>query len=999
MSAMAVALLLVIFVTIILYVVNYFWKFLTVSELSYKGFRLLRYSSSRFDLRRKAPKFPNSSHLDTFELFNGHFVIEIAGFSIKFQNLKLNISINTINLFLNSGFFNSSASSTSLVSKCLLYIIKSMANFLHIEVASFCLYATVGDCKNSKSYVLQTLSIKKFVVFESKTDLLSVEALLVDQFLISESESSKAESILRAQNFRIIGNIEFNQFDLSFSESVYATINVRLLFFVSSFLKSLPNSDVDNESDVTNYIPWPTLINVSVTGIFFKISLPETDPSIKYFESLQCIASRLNLLCFIPRNGIPKLTLWLSCFKLVTKSAPKALLGSKHFCPIDYLLLRGPEYVAGLSKDLLVFESIILSNWSEKCPKTNSPVHFISDWIKSVLQGSPNCSIQSDYRSNFIVPELDLSFFDDIKDCVSAAKLLTLQFFLNCSTIQNKTVYGVFEQLKGHVPFEYPVSSLIDHLVVLFKAGWRPLSKKTEQGYWIGDGDKFLKSDWAINLHIKRTIMSIEDDKFESKISAIMHFQRQIAESRCRLESALLSKITPSADVSVSPQLYRLAQCMSVTSDKISSNQVVPLINLQKSLFSEYRTLLQKTHLLTNWSLTDLSFEDLKVCLSWSPEYLGSDGSLSNLLNKIENGSQMTSESIENLSTFIGGFFDISGKSVQVNLRNYSRPILIAPSLHARGPMFMVEDGVKDPDVLIKFPVRVLPENSSSSFSHLPEDGIVCVLRSIIPLKMYHCVHFTVDDSQLVQMTVSPYWLGCLALLDRVIDRFVKSSTEDPSPPLPGWDKLRYNVRGCHSRLTISSPCIISRILDSDPLSCREILSLSFPNGLDVGLTSSGNIVLNCPEASLTIDSQHLFRIKAALESSGPLHLWDLGVSPELSQPTMLKSRNFSRSSMDFTSSSVIPIIKLSKTHLELSFKVKNIFNEEPCHHWTVHPIARSNAPNITDWVSIINTMLTNNNVFRSTMTRLKILEANRLPWSWTGWLVTVQLMEAIAAM
>ena len=220
-------------------------------------------------------------------------------------------------------------------------------------------------------------------------------------------------------------------------------------------------------------------------------------------------------------------------------------------------------------------------------------------------------------------------------------------------------------------------------------------------------------------------------------------------------------------------------------------------------MFYEYKDLVSKSHLLTNWSLVDVAIDDFKLSLSWSPDYLGKTGSLSALLNHVESGNEITPETIKSLSTFLGGFADVSGSSVQVNLRNYSRPILLAPDLRFVGPVFLVEDGVKNPEVLIKFPVRVLPEGLHSSFSYLPSTGTIDVLRSILPLKFYHCVHSTISQPDLVQASVSPYWLGCIALLDRVIDRFVKASTEDPSPPLPGWDKLRYNIHGCHSRLTI----------------------------------------------------------------------------------------------------------------------------------------------------------------------------------------------------
>lgn len=943
-----------IFILGIVYAWRKWTKHFIFKGLKFIGFQKFRFSASCHDLRRA---FDPQSVLNS----DGNFSIEIVGFNLKAsKSFKFIFNIDSINIYVNSNFFKCQNSPrknrNSKQTNYGLYIFKYIINALEVHCRDISLIVTVGDFSNAEQIVIELIKLNRLSVCKDFANILEVDSIKIEQFVVGK-QSLNSELVFHTNSIKIGRNPLLTQLDIIFSDILSLNINVRFLYFLSSFIKSTTQAEIEqsgsNETLEPFFAPWPVFLTLSVPIIDFKLILPETDPTVKYFEWLQFKLTKIALKCFISRSNFPKLTGQINRFELITKNECEEKIGMKHFCPIDNLLRRGKEQAGGQTKNLINLENIFIFNWTraDSFQRSTLPESFIINWISSILKGNPICNIQSD--------SLDLSSFDlDMSSFVSTQDgfdSLTYEYFLLNSKqlTADKTVFGILEQFDFNIPFEYPISSLIDHSVVLFKAGWRPLSKKTERGYWIGDGDKFLKSDWALNLQAKRARARIEDDAFESKISAISHFQRQLAESRCRLESAILSE--PSSfsthKQSADKKAQNLANILATSTDNVRADQATALIELYKSLFAEYRSLTSKSHLLTNWSLIDLVVDNFKVSLSWSPKYLGKKGTLSSLLNHIENGNQISATTIESLSTFLGGFIDIFGTEVQINLRNFSRPILIAPDLRITGPVFLVEDGVKDPDVLIKFPVRVLPDNLLSSFPELPREGTVDVLRSILPLKLYHCVLASITRPELVQASVSPYWLGCLALLDRVIDRFVKSSTEDPSPPLPGWDKLRYNVRGCHSRLTISSPCIISRITDSDPLSCTEVLNLSFPRGVNIGIIPGGIFVLKCPQSSLSVDSQYLYAVRRGLEASGAVHLWDLGISQE--GPNSPKSmRSLSESSLDLSQSSHIPIIKLSKTHLELKFCIKNVFNTDPCHHWSVRPIARSNCSMETEWVT-----------------------------------------------
>lgn len=922
-----------------------------------KGFRLTRLESLKFSLSQcnwLTQKFPvNSQDFNGFKAIKNTVIsalfFELDNFEFGFNNFRLEINIKAFHLYLSSNIFlsrkkkkptakRSSNKYFKMISNLVRVLIRFFFRYFSLKCDKCCIIISVGDINDVDSVVFESIWLKNIVIATDEMTIFTSETMQLEQIHISEMYCNN-QTIIRADSLNCKQSDSFSYFEVSLDNSLSLNIEVAFLFFIASFIKIIIASESDEEYNPQNtnlhpststasFLPWSISLRIKIPNIKFKLILPETEEDSRFFSNLQVNFENFDALCFLLPERLPKITFWSDLIRIIAVIDSENI-GRKYFCPVDEMLGRGRTSAMGKSKELMSFEKITFCNWVPKNSNlTNIPPSSIQDMFASILNGSSIC------RSTHvldIIDENDPQKFlkDNISNKTSAFSFLKPSFFESLHDIQ-RLFFSHFEKFEFYIPFEFPISSLIDHSVVLFKAGWRPLSKKTERGYWIGDGDKFLRNDWTISITSAQARMRIGDDKFEVKLSYIGHCQRIIAESRNRSEMALIQRQFSEPDTSKLPTSNfeasrSLANHLITSSDFVENRHVLPLIELHKSLFREYKSLINQSKALTDWSLLEFSIDDLKINSSWSPSYIGSH-QLHQLLNRIENGSELTNNSITDLATFVGGFFDLKGSSIQLNLRNYPRPVFLAPDLHIVGPLYLVEAGVKDPDVLVKFSVKIVPASLKSNFECLPECGSVDVLRSILPLKLYHCVNIHISEPQLVQITVSPYWLGCLALLDRVLDRFVKSSTEDPSPPLPGWDKLRYNVRGCHSYLSIQSPCLISRIADSDPFFCDEMLNLSFPFGLNVGLVPDGIIQLNCPEVSLCLVSKHSFKLNAAHFASKPIRDWDFNMSKDRKSSLM----------------NGIPTIRLTNTKLQLIFDVRNLFNELPVHHWSVSPTTRS---------------------------------------------------------
>ncbi len=921
---------------IVLFCLRYTSQHASFHGLGVGKIGLLKLCSSRCNW--KALTF--SSEDDGPYILNFHyfplFLCHISGLSISFSWRNVRIDIQSITIYAHSCLIPYSAKSGRKQPSFISLIAKLLPCF-ELNCHKVCIYFATGPMKDITSIAAMRVSASEVVFSGESNCKLQIENLCVDQ-LVATGTSLLTLPAINVTSF----DLKLSQFSLfaSLTDSCDITLSVPFLLFLSSAIKDITKFDPDlvearplgNSSSSFLPLEAPILIYFSAPRIQVKLLLPETVADSNLFSQLLFVLTNIKgSTCVDPSSNL-KYTAQVDSARLSAKyqANPSAF---KHFCPIDSLLNRDSKHIAGNSVDLLQFDRLSLSNWTSNAASDNfRPISseliqnlFYSILERNVLWNLDTTSIgNSEFKSDFSFQQNFASFDGRIPNSVA---------FYRKVQADSRRISAQFNAVEAFVPFEFPLSNLLDHSVVLFKAGWRPLSRKTERGYWSGDGDKFFGKDWMLCLKSKKVGIRFEDDQFDVRLSTIYHCQRKIAESRTRLEAGFWEHHW-SETALVSSDEQSLADQLSVCKARVSPRAVRPLIELNKTLFQHYKEAIDSSRLTSEYNLLEATIDDFAANISWSPAYLQGE-SLANLLNAIENDHFINEETVKVLSTFLGGLFDVRTGQVQLSLRNFSRPVLLAPNSRLLGPLFLIEAPVRDPNVLVKLSVKVLVPNQASNLN-ISHNGTITVLRSILPIKLFHCIHISVSSSRLSQFSFSPYWMGCLGLVDRALDRFVKASTEDPSPPLPGWDKLRYNLRGAHSKISITSPLLVSCIVDSDPFVCAELVETVFPSGLDVALNAQGLIVLKYQQATLGIKSLHLQSLYTAVTELSSLNEWD--------------SKCFSGAFANFDA---LPIIKLTRTQLQLRFDVKNQQGGSPCSHWSVSPIAKENLTGFIDMVSI----------------------------------------------
>lgn len=697
-------------------------------------------------------------------------------------------------------------------------------------------------------------------------------------------------------------------------------INSTLLLFLASMRKQRPATDAP---------PAHWLGSCHVPRLHVRLDLPHVLGELRVFEAVECTLTDLAVRTAPPRCVV-------TCARATVDAVYDAQqVADRIFCPVDQLLQRGPQTLAGQTARIVTAVDAVLGNWSPALNYVSSDI--CGRWLDSILAGTPDWSMSAD-AATFARFASTLSFFG--ADANESVRTSFLRSYQSGQEPSYERSHEPSQQEPSHahthpnpnpnthtpmhaalcvtaldvaLPFEFPMANLVDHCVILVKAALQPLSQNTDSGYWAGDGDALFRGTWRIGFHADRTRIAIADDPFELRLCTIARTQAALAESRTRLEAALLQACpasrgrAPAGPDAAAQQ--RLARALATA--PLGDTQVAPLLALHEQLQHRYAASMQAQRSAHVPPLLELLADGLSCSLAWDATWAGGRGSLHRLLNAMEGGALLAPADIADMTTCIGGFAQASARTLQLGLRDFARPVLLAPGCALLGPLVLLEAGVRDPSVLVRYPVR-LPGTA----------GAVHVLRSILPLKLYHCVYASVADAQLCHVAASPNMGGPLAMLDRALDRCVKAAVEDPSPPLPGWDKLRYTLHGCHSRLRVQAPCLVTLAADASPPACTEHLALFFPAGLDLGARPGSRVRLATPGCSLHLHSQHLAPLRAFLQQQPPLWQWDQQGGP-------------ARDSL--------PLIHLTHTDLEIAFAITNTAGAPPVHHWLVRPVARAN--------------------------------------------------------
>lgn len=292
--------------------------------------------------------------------------------------------------------------------------------------------------------------------------------------------------------------------------------------------------------------------------------------------------------------------------------------------------------------------------------------------------------------------------------------------------------------------------------------------------------------------------------------------------------------------------------------------------------------------------------------------------SMSKLLASIEGDDIFTDEEVAQFGVFLGGFVDVSAENLSVTLRDYAVPLCHAEAARLLGLVFLIEEPSYANAKSVNLVEAVWdPSLTGESFTFRPGKwnlpGLdaqrrVRITRTILPLKIYHSAQVALlqgssndedkggdehlagqvyeegssdqenahdyDYDQSVLAGFSPLMEGAFQMLDRAFELFSKPS-EEPSPFLPFWDKLRLLLRGTSSSLLVCTSCRVVILGGNDLRSDEEAISVIFPQGLTLGLDGS-RIRLKAPKTVVYLNSQEESLLRWLHRTAGaPFHRAD----------------------------------------------------------------------------------------------------------------------------
>lgn len=297
--------------------------------------------------------------------------------------------------------------------------------------------------------------------------------------------------------------------------------------------------------------------------------------------------------------------------------------------------------------------------------------------------------------------------------------------------------------------------------------------------------------------------------------------------------------------------------------------------------------------------------------------------SMCELLASIEGDDIFTDEEVCQFGVFLGGFVDVSAENLSVTLRDYAVPLCHAEAARLLGLVFLIEEPSYANAKSVNLVEAVWGQSPSGdtfkpgkwNLQGLDEQRRVRITRTILPLKIYHSLQIALlqgpsdedarrrdDDAgnasriphewggqgaahdhkceyeyeydQSVLAGFSPLMEGAFQMLDRAFELFSKPS-EELSPFLPFWDKLRLLLRGTSSSLLVRTTCRVVILGGTDLHSDEEAISVIFPQGLTLGLDGS-RIRLKAPKTVVYLNSQEESLLRWLHRTTGaPFHRTD----------------------------------------------------------------------------------------------------------------------------
>ena len=681
-----------------------------------------------------------------------------------------------------------------------------------------------------------------------------------------------------------------------------------------------------------SFLPINMVISLHLVGIRLSAHLPYHDKDQLRFEEARIVLEELRAHAYIVPSAyeLPLICASVDSVSLGSVNTGSLERGVHSFSNVDAFFDRGMSAFLGEEVKLILVKSLRLVNYYN--PHNYQPNHQVdiekmAQWIEQMSRtGNIPWSFSNETKpqiSSFSLSTPDPSILKiDCRNCPFPDPTLKL--------LKNQVILDA-EAVSFLVPFEYPLAVFFDHINYFVKAAVKPHKKAVEPQ----DFDIFCL-DWRISLQCRKIQFGLLADPFERKIQNILKAKMRAIRRMTRVEDLFWKRAQNAAFSSNNSCSDALVHACKHP-DILKSKPWLPYQRLCSQLFEIYRGFFgNKSQDEEVPMLFNVTAEDLCGDLLWSQSFLLSNdqveksSSMAEILNAIEGGDHYTSKLMPLLDIFLGCAIDATACNVNVQLNDFIIPLTFAPALKIYGLLFFAED-LAYPESIVMMPITVydgLVRQLVVNLYGLDQNGIVNVPRCILPLRIFHCMHISAFDpmskNKPLRVGFSPSWDGSFLMLDRCFDMFSKPS-EEQSPYLAIWDKLRMIFCGSFSRVSCLLPCQIICTTGPDLWSLENFMQLDFSSGFEVGLDKDA-IVFAFDEAFVTITGRELRILHEQLStSSRPYFIWDLSASSHH------KNENAHHS---------IPLVHFPKTLARFSFRMSNSEGLSLLPHYDVKLVA-----------------------------------------------------------
>lgn len=530
------------------------------------------------------------------------------------------------------------------------------------------------------------------------------------------------------------------------------------------------------------------------------------------------------------------------------------------FTKCDRILQRIPR--GDVEHTLISLHDLLISN-SQKLRESTRMQVLPKDSVRALMTSLLAGNVNWDHLKNFT----DIGHSGQMPLISEWAKLQEPLEFLLFSDFSPTSAIMNLSKLEFSVPFEFPLSSLIERLAVMVKA---PIMM-FKPGVKAQSFDLF-STKWEILLSCPRVDWTFGDDPFESKLNKIFAVRQKTYQRALRLEKMFLKRL---GDLNLEglsesdSKAHLVDSSLAISKSKefkdLFGGNVMLITKycaLQERLFDMYLKAIAKYEADPSVGLMDIQISDVDLKLKWSPEYLGERG-IHDLLNAIENStSGYTKEMTDKFSLFLGAVLEFSGRDLNVYLRDFQSEFVSVSQFQICGPIFLLEEGPY-PEACVVVPVSTGCISGKSNIC----SEFVLVSETVLPVKFFHSLGTRLSGSYGFKAAFCPYWDGMFVGLDRAFDMLSKP-TSDKSPRLEIWDKLRLLAHSTFGYMFSESPCYFS-FYPGKANSSSESLVIQLLRGFSFELTPE-KYIFEFEEFEGLVQSHGLSVLRRLLETRVP---------------------------------------------------------------------------------------------------------------------------------